>query len=136
MRVQRVRNLALLVVLAVIGNGCAVQRARAPQISEVTAWELNTAVLLSDLQRDYVDFFTRAGEWRRSNQITEDQLNSLNAIGNRLKPLLESAATLFQEYQRTHDADIRLQVLRAIDRALTIVNELAAARARLVVGGA
>ena len=131
---RRIRKVIIpCYILLALTTGCAVRNA--PQISPATRWELNTASLLQQNERDYRQFFTDVGNWQRAGQITPEQVAALNTIGVRLQLTLENANRLFRAWQNAPSEQGQQQVSALILEATQIFVELATRKAQIVTGG-
>ena len=98
------RRVVALVLLCMLLNSCAVQHAKAPQIDAKTTYPLNLESQVTQANKDYLQFFTDAGNSQRAGVLTSSDLVALNRIGSRLKPLLEEADRLTKAYASSYDA--------------------------------
>lgn len=80
-------------------SGCAVFKKQAPQLPPALANELNVADQLQQLNRDYKTFFTDVGIAHRDGQLTDSDVTTLNAAGERLQTAIEHGNRAFKLWQ-------------------------------------
>ena len=127
--VHRRRQVALLLLLLLALNGCAVQSAKAPQIAPNTATALNIGENLKQLNSDYKQFFTDLG---KSKAFTPGQIASLNQIGNKFRVVLDNANRVFQTYQTTYDQSLVSQIQGYLFDAAQIYASLVTTRTQML----
>lgn len=102
--------LAVIVLVAVVLMGCAVQSKKAPQIDPKTAYALNLEAQVTQANKDYQMLFTDIGNAQRTGTLTAAQVASLNNIGHHLQGLLGEADRLTKVYALNYDAGIASQI--------------------------
>ena len=128
---MRKTKLFVLVSLCAVVMACAVTKA--PQINPETQWRLNTVSQLTDLQNDYLRFFKDVGDAQRAGILNADQVASLVAIGNRAKPVIESANREWKAYAAAPSSDKRQQITNLLLEGTQIMLE--ATTSRSTMGG-
>jgi hypothetical protein len=104
-------DLALLVVVVLwASSGCAVQRAKAPQIDAKTTYALNLESQVDQANSDYNTIFKDVGNAQRNGQLTQADVNNLNTIGHHLQGILQEADRLSKVYAQNFDASIAAQI--------------------------
>lgn len=127
--------LLLLLTLALVlpvTNGCAVFHKQAPQLPPAVANELNLADQLRQLERDYRTFFSDVGDAQRSGQLTAAEVGKLNAMGDKLKPVIERGNKAFQEWQANRaDDSKKALVMAAIQEGTGLFLDLTSQRSKM-----
>jgi hypothetical protein len=116
--------LSAIMICAIVLNGCAVERALAPQIAPQTATELNFAAQLDQAQRDYRTFFKDVGDAQRAGTLTTVQVNILNNVGHQLQTAINSANGLFKTYLQNKDAGLASQIAAFLLTATNLFAQL------------
>lgn len=116
--------LSAIMICAIVLNGCAVERALAPQIAPQTATELNFAAQLDQAQRDYRTFFKDVGDAHRAGTLTTVQVNALNNVGHQLETAVNSANGLFKTYLQNEDTGLASQIAAFLLTATNLFAQL------------
>lgn len=117
-------------VLSVVLAGCAVQRSKAPQIDQKTAYALNLESQVTQINKDYTTFFSDLG---RSN-VDAASIKRMNFVGTHLKGVIEEADRLTKTYAQNYDAAVASQIGLLLAQAAADLSNLYAERAA-VTGG-
>lgn len=127
----RVKKLTLVLCALVVLTGCAIRNSN---ISTETQWQLNTVSQLTDLQANYITFFKDVGDAHRAGTLTDSDVKTLNAIGDRLKTSIEIANQSWKAYAAAPSGDKKTQIVNLILVAEQVLLELTTKKVQLTKG--
>ena len=134
--VMRHNRLCVSLAFLLFVSGCAIQKKQAPQIATPTADALNVGTLVSEAQQDYIVFFQTVGAEEKQGALSPAQVASLNALGNKVRDILDAAGGLTQTYAATNNAAVATQITAYLTQAAQIYAQMYAQRAATIAANA